>query len=55
MQQPGEQDGTDTVATHLNRRTSETSWQEATCTALAGRLVDLEFFCRGGPSSVAPG
>ncbi|MFJ3728845.1 hypothetical protein ACIPYQ_40665 [Streptomyces sp. NPDC090045] len=40
MQQLGERDGTDTVAQHLNRLTSETSWQEATGTALVGRLVD---------------
>ncbi len=40
MQQLGERDGTDTVAQHLNRLSADTSWQEATGTALAGRLVD---------------
>ncbi|MFE5720451.1 hypothetical protein [Streptomyces erythrochromogenes] len=43
MQQLGEQDGTDTVAQHLNRLTTSTSWQEATGTALVGRLVDATF------------
>ncbi|MCX5583995.1 hypothetical protein [Streptomyces erythrochromogenes] len=33
MQQLGEQDGTDTVAQHLNRLTGGTSWQEATGSA----------------------
>ncbi|MFD5624376.1 hypothetical protein [Streptomyces yangpuensis] len=40
MQQLGEYDGTGTVARHLNRLTSVASWQEATGTALVGRLVD---------------
>ncbi|MFJ7779754.1 hypothetical protein [Streptomyces yangpuensis] len=39
MQQLGEHHGTDTVAQHLNRLTT-TSWQEATGSALVGRLVD---------------
>ncbi|MFB7207534.1 hypothetical protein ACFCZQ_35945, partial [Streptomyces virginiae] len=40
MQQLGEQDGTDTVAQHLNRLSADTSWQEATGSTLVGRLVD---------------
>ncbi|MFI1948623.1 hypothetical protein ACH46F_32835 [Streptomyces virginiae] len=40
MQQLGEHHGTDTVAQHLNRLTTGTSWQEATGSALVGRLVD---------------
>ncbi|MFD5620545.1 hypothetical protein [Streptomyces yangpuensis] len=40
MQQLGEHHGTDTVAQHLNRLTTNTSWQEATGPALVGRLVD---------------
>ncbi|WP_030852838.1 MULTISPECIES: hypothetical protein [Streptomyces] len=40
MQQLGEHHGTDTVAQHLNRLTTATSWQEATGSALVGRLVD---------------
>ncbi|MFJ3728854.1 hypothetical protein ACIPYQ_40725 [Streptomyces sp. NPDC090045] len=40
MQQLGERDGTDTVAQRLNRLSADTSWQEATGTALVGRLVD---------------
>ncbi|MGW9084021.1 hypothetical protein [Streptomyces yangpuensis] len=38
MQQLGEHHGTDTVAQHLNRLTTATSWQEATGSALVGRL-----------------
>ncbi|WKV76514.1 hypothetical protein AW27_033665 (plasmid) [Streptomyces sp. PCS3-D2] len=38
MQQLGEHHGTDTVAQHLNRLTTTTSWQEATGPALVGRL-----------------
>ncbi|MFD6115774.1 hypothetical protein ACFWG0_37605 [Streptomyces yangpuensis] len=41
MQQLGEHHGTDTVAQHLDRLTTNTtSWQEATGPALVGRLVD---------------
>ncbi|WP_183068870.1 hypothetical protein [Streptomyces sp. gCLA4] len=40
MQQLGEHHGTDTVAQHLHRLTTNTSWQEATGPALVGRLVD---------------
>ncbi|MFE5675514.1 hypothetical protein [Streptomyces erythrochromogenes] len=40
MQQLGETTGTNTVALHLNRLSTGTSWQEATGTALVGRLVD---------------
>ncbi|MFE5721292.1 hypothetical protein [Streptomyces erythrochromogenes] len=40
MQQLGEQGGTGTVARHLDRLTTGTSWQEATGSALVGRLVD---------------
>ncbi|MFF1779983.1 hypothetical protein [Streptomyces virginiae] len=40
MQQLGEHHGTDTVAQHLNRLTTGTSWQEATGSALVGCLVD---------------
>lgn len=42
MQQLGETTGTgtDTVARHLNRLRADTSWQEASGTALVGRLVD---------------
>ncbi|WP_405419479.1 hypothetical protein [Streptomyces erythrochromogenes] len=41
MQQLGEHDGTDTVARHLDRFTTGTTlWQEATGSALVGRLVD---------------
>ncbi|MFE7186136.1 hypothetical protein [Streptomyces erythrochromogenes] len=40
MQQLGEQGGTDSVARHLNRFITGSSWQEATGTALVGRFVD---------------
>ncbi len=40
MQQVGESDGAHTVAQHLNRLTTDTSWQEVSGTALVGRLVD---------------
>ncbi|MFE6912196.1 hypothetical protein [Streptomyces erythrochromogenes] len=40
MQHLGEHHGTDTVAQHLNRLTTNTLWQEATGPALVGRLVD---------------
>ncbi|MFE7184257.1 hypothetical protein [Streptomyces erythrochromogenes] len=40
MQHLGEHHGTDSVAQHLNRLTTNTSWQEATGPALVGRLVD---------------
>ncbi|MBZ9593491.1 hypothetical protein K7B06_00005 [Streptomyces erythrochromogenes] len=40
MQQLGEHDGTDTVARHLDRLATGTSWKEVTGSALVGRLVD---------------
>ncbi|MFI1651334.1 hypothetical protein ACH4XT_31010 [Streptomyces avidinii] len=40
MQQIRESDSTHTVARHLNRLTADTSWKQATGTALVGRLVD---------------
>ncbi|MET9694692.1 hypothetical protein ABZY81_40915 [Streptomyces sp. NPDC006514] len=40
MQNIRESDSTHTVARHLHRLTADTSWKQATGTALAGRLVD---------------
>ncbi|MFB6578547.1 hypothetical protein ACFCYC_14150 [Streptomyces sp. NPDC056402] len=59
MQQLGEHHGTDTVAQHLNRLTTNTSWQEATGPALVGRLVDATLISLttppGTPAPARPG
>ncbi|MEU9088207.1 hypothetical protein [Streptomyces sp. NPDC048357] len=55
MQNIGESDGTHTVAGHLNRLTADTSWQEASGTALVGRLVDATLASLTTPPSAVSG
>ncbi len=54
MQNIGESDGTHAVARHLNRLTADTSWKEASGTALVGRLVDATPHSLTTPSSAPP-
>ncbi|WP_406368182.1 hypothetical protein [Streptomyces sp. NBC_01546] len=54
MQNIRESDSTHTVAQHLNRLTADTSWKQATGTALVGRLVDATLHALTTPLSASP-
>ncbi|MFF3089983.1 hypothetical protein ACFVRB_33845 [Streptomyces nojiriensis] len=54
MHKIGESAGTHVVARHLNRLTADTSWKQATGTALVGRLVDATLTSLTMPPSASP-
>ncbi|WP_405785747.1 hypothetical protein [Streptomyces sp. NBC_01367] len=54
MQKIGESEGTHVVARHLNRLTADTSWKQATGTALVGRVVDAAHHSLTTPPSASP-
>ncbi|WP_051782643.1 MULTISPECIES: hypothetical protein [unclassified Streptomyces] len=54
MQNIRESDSTHTVAQHLNRLTADTSWKQATGTALVGRLVDATLNALTTPLTARP-
>ncbi|MFJ3833746.1 hypothetical protein ACIPWI_38260 [Streptomyces sp. NPDC090046] len=54
MQNIRESDSTHTVAQHLNRLTADTSWKQATGTALVGRLVDATLHALTTPLTARP-
>ncbi|MFF4393662.1 MULTISPECIES: hypothetical protein [unclassified Streptomyces] len=54
MQKIGESEGTHVVARHLNRLTADTSWKQATGTALVGRVVDAAHHFLTTPPSASP-
>ncbi len=54
MQNIRESDSTHTVAQHLNRLTADTSWKQATGTALMGRLVDATLHALTTPLTARP-
>ncbi|MFJ3520786.1 hypothetical protein [Streptomyces sp. NPDC090131] len=54
MQNIRESDSTHTVAQYLNRLTADTSWKQATGTALVGRLVDATLHSLTTPLTARP-